>query len=95
MTCHAAPPILENDSDFRPSRAVCCLQIQVMPLNLPRIRLLITCSFPFRRDSHSGRHPSSISPRQRVTAGSEDAQCGQSAFTENVRHNCPPASCHT
>ncbi|STK46611.1 conserved SAM-binding protein, DUF218 family [Escherichia coli] len=45
----------ENDSDFRPSRARCCLRFRLCRSIRCVYRLLITCSFPFRRDSYSGQ----------------------------------------
>lgn len=45
----------ENDSDFRPSRARYCLRFRLCRSIRCVYRLLITCSFPFRRDSYSGQ----------------------------------------
>ena len=59
----------ENDSDFRPSRAV-LPQIQVMPLNSLRISLADYVQLSFRRDSYSGQ-PSVIHiTTSKATAGS-------------------------
>ncbi|SWX79869.1 Uncharacterised protein [Klebsiella pneumoniae] len=41
--------------DFRPSRARCCLRFRLCRSIRCVYRLLITCSFPFRRDSYSGQ----------------------------------------
>ena len=68
----AAPtPDFENDSDFRPSHCQVLPQIQVMPLNSLRISLADYVQlFPSGGIHTAASHPSSISPRQRVTAGS-------------------------
>ncbi len=60
----------ENDDDFRPSRARCCLRFRLCRSIRCVYRLLITCSFPSGGIHTAASHPSSISPRQRVTAGS-------------------------
>ena len=54
MTLSCSSTDFENDSDFRPSRAVCCLRFRLC-CPPAAYRLLITCSFPFRRDSYSGQ----------------------------------------
>ena len=54
MTLSCSSTDFENDSDFRPSRAV-LPQIQVMPLNSLRISLADYVQLPFRRDSYSGQ----------------------------------------
>ncbi len=46
---------LEDDSDFRPSRARCSFRFRLCRSIRCVYRLLITCSFPFRRDSYSGQ----------------------------------------
>ncbi len=53
MSCSSTD--FENDSDFRPSRARCCLRFRLCRSIRCVYRLLITCSFPFRRDSYSGQ----------------------------------------
>ena len=69
MTLSCSSTDFENDSDFRPSRAV-LPQIQVMPLNSLRISLADYVQLSFRRDSYSGQ-PSVIHiTTSRVTAGS-------------------------
>ena len=55
MTLSCSSTDFENDSDFRPSRAVCCLRFRLCRSIRCVYRLLITCSFPFRRDSYSGQ----------------------------------------
>ena len=54
MTLSCSSTDFENDSDFRPSRAV-LPQIQVMPLNSLRISLADYVQLSFRRDSYSGQ----------------------------------------
>ncbi len=55
MTLSCSSTDFENDSDFRPSRARCCLRFRLCRSIRCVYRLLITCSFPFRRDSYSGQ----------------------------------------
>ncbi len=55
MTLSCSSTDFENDSDFRPSRARCCLRLRLCRSIRCVYRLLITCSFPFRRDSYSGQ----------------------------------------
>ena len=55
MTLSCNSTDFENDSDFRPSRARCCLRFRLCRSIRCVYRLLITCSFPFRRDSYSGQ----------------------------------------
>ncbi len=58
----------ENDSDFRPSRAVCCLQIQVM---LPTLRISLADYVQLPSGGNSYGQPSVIHiTTSRVTAGS-------------------------
>ncbi|OSK38150.1 hypothetical protein EAJG_00498, partial [Escherichia coli E267] len=49
MTLSCSSTDFENDSDFRPSRARCCLRFRLCRSIRCVYRLLITCSFPFRR----------------------------------------------
>ncbi|KMH94821.1 fimbrial chaperone [Klebsiella pneumoniae] len=53
MTLSCSSTDFENDSDFRPSRARCCLRFRLCRSIRCVYRLLITCSFPFRRDSYN------------------------------------------
>ncbi len=91
MTLSCSSTDFENDSDFRPSRAVCCLRFRLCRSIRCVYRLLITCSFPFRRDSYSGQ-PSVI----HITTSKGDSrlirrpQRRHSAFTEYVRNNRLP-----
>ncbi len=55
MTLSCRSTDFESDSDFRPSRARCCLRFRLCRSIRCVYRLLITCSFPFRRDSYSGQ----------------------------------------
>ncbi len=55
MTLSCSSTDFESDSDFRPSRARCCLRFRLCRSIRCVYRLLITCSFPFRRDSYSGQ----------------------------------------
>ena len=55
MTLSCSSTDFENDSDFRPSLARCCLRFRLCRSIRCVYRLLITCSFPFRRDSYSGQ----------------------------------------
>ena len=55
MTLSCSSTDFENDSDFRPSRARYCLRFRLCRSIRRVYRLLITCSFPFRRDSYSGQ----------------------------------------
>ncbi len=55
MTLSCSSTDFENDSDFHPSRARCCLRFRLCRSIRCVYRLLITCSFPFRRDSYSGQ----------------------------------------
>ncbi len=55
MTLSCSSTDFENDSDFRPSRARCCLRFRLCRSIRCVYRLLITCSFLFRRDSYSGQ----------------------------------------
>ncbi len=55
MTLSCSSTDFEADSDFRPSRARCCLRFRLCRSIRCVYRLLITCSFPFRRDSYSGQ----------------------------------------
>ncbi len=47
MTLSCSSTDFENDSDFRPSRARCCLRFRLCRSIRCVYRLLITCSFPF------------------------------------------------
>ncbi len=90
MTLSCSSTDFENDSDFRPSRARCCLRFRLCRSIRCVYRLLITCSFPFRRDSYSGQ-PSVI----HITTSKGDSshktpQRRHSAFTEYVRNNRLP-----
>ena len=90
MTLSCSSTDFENDSDFRPSLQMLS-QIQVMSLNALSVTLADNVQLSLPGVIHTAAsHPSSIPRPQRPTAGSEDAQCGQSAFTEDVRHNRPP-----
>ena len=55
MTLSCSSTDFESYSDFRPSRARCCLRFRLCRSIRCVYRLLITCSFPFRRDSYSGQ----------------------------------------
>lgn len=55
MTLSCSSTDFENDSDFLPSLARCCLRFRLCRSIRCVYRLLITCSFPFRRDSYSGQ----------------------------------------
>ncbi len=90
MTLSCSSTDFENDSDFRPSRARCCLRFRLCRSIRCVYRLLITCSFPFRRDSYSGQ-PSVI----HITTSKGDSrlierQRRHRAFTEYVRNNRLP-----
>lgn len=91
MTLSCSSTDFENDSDFRPSRARCCLRFRLSRSIRCVYRLLITCSFPFRRDSYSGQ-PSVI----HITTSKGDSRLirrpsvRHSAFTEYVRNNRLP-----
>ncbi len=91
MTLSCSSTDFENDSDFRPSRARCCLRFRLCRSIRCVYRLLITCSFPFRRDSYSGQ-PSVI----HITTSKGDSRAHKtpqrrhSAFTEYVRNNRLP-----
>ena len=87
MTLSCSSTDFENDSDFRPSRARCCLRFRLCRSIRCVYRLLITCSFPFRRDSYSGQ-PSVI----HITTSKGDSRLIRrpSVFTEYVRHNRLP-----
>ncbi len=90
MTLSCSSTDFENDSDFRPSCARCCLRFRLCRSIRCVYRLLITCSFPFRRDSYSGQ-PSVI----HITTSKGDSRLIRrpschSAFTEYVRNNRLP-----
>ncbi len=93
MTLSCSSTDFENDSDFRPSRARCCLRFRLCRSIRCVYRLLITCSFPFRRDSYSGQ-PSVIHiTTSKVTAGLRrpSRQC-----VHRIRAQQPPSgACHT
>ncbi len=90
MTLSCSSTDFENDSDFRPSRARCCLRFRLCRSIRCVYRLLITCSFPFRRDSYSGQ-PSVIHiTTSKGDSRLIDAQRRHSAFTEYVRNNRLP-----
>lgn len=55
MTLSCSSTDFENDSDFLPSLDRCCLRFRLCRSIRCVYRLLITCSFPFRRDSYSGQ----------------------------------------
>ena len=55
MTLSCSSTDFENDSDFRPSRARSGLRFRLCRSIRCVYRLLIPCSFPFRRDSYSGQ----------------------------------------
>jgi hypothetical protein len=63
MTLSCSSTDFENDSDFRPSRAM-LPQIQVMPLNSLRISLADYVQLSLQAVHTAASHPSSISPRQ-------------------------------
>ena len=90
MTLSCSSTDFENDSDFRPSRARCCLRFRLCRSIRCVYRLLITCSFPFRRDSYSGQPSVIYTNLKGRQQAQKTLQCGQSAFTEDVRHNRPP-----
>ena len=77
----------ENDSDFRPSRARCCLRFRLCRSIRCVYRLLITCSFPFRRDSYSGQ-PSVI----HTTTSKADSRLRRRSSVARVRS---PNTCAT
>lgn len=87
MTLSCSSTDFENDSDFRPSRARCRLRFRLCRSIRCVYRLLITCSFPFRRDSYSGQ-PSVI----HITTSKGDSRLirHHRAFTEYVRNNRLP-----
>ena len=89
MTLSCSSTDFENDSDFRPSRA-CCLRFRLCRSIRCVYRLLITCSFPFRRDSYSGQ-PSVI----HITTSKGDSRLIRRpsvaiVLTEYVRNNRLP-----
>ena len=89
MTLSCSSTDFENDSDFRPSRAV-LPQIQVMPLGRCVYRLLITCSFSLQAGFYSGQ-PSVI----HITTSKGDSRLIRRpsvaiVFTEYVRNNRLP-----
>ncbi len=87
MTLSCSSTDFENDSDFRPSRARCCLRFRLCRSIRCVYRLLITCSFPFRRDSYSGQ-PSVI----HITTSKGDSRLIRSPSVAIVRS---PNTCAT
>ena len=82
MTLSCSSTDFENDSDFRPSRARCCLRFRLCRSIRCVYRLLITCSFPFRRDSYSGQ-PSVI----HITTSKGDSRLIRRPSVAIVRSN--------
>jgi|GEM_PF-4661045 len=63
-------------------------QIQVMSLNALSVTLADNVQLSLQAQRSAIRHPyHDLKGRQQAQ---KTLQCGQSAFTENVRHNCPP-----
>ncbi len=87
MTLSCSSTDFENDSDFRPSRARCCLRFRLCRSIRCVYRLLITCSFPFRRDSYSGQ-PSVIY----TTTSKADSRLRRRSSVARVRS---PKTCAT
>ena len=87
MTLSCSSTDFENDSDFRPSRARCCLRFRLCRSIRCVYRLLITCSFPFRRDSYSGQ-PSVI----HTTTSKADSRLRRRSSVARVRS---PNTCAT
>ncbi len=88
MTLSCSSTDFENDSDFRPSRARCCLRFRLCRSIRCVYRLLITCSFPFRRDSYSGQ-PSVI----HITTSKGDSRLIRRPSVAIVRSPNTCASC--
>ena len=89
MTLSCSSTDFENDSDFRPSRAV-LPQIQVMPLNSLRISLADYVQLSLQADSYSGQ-PSVI----HITTSKGDSRLIRRpsvaiVLTEYVRNNRLP-----
>ncbi len=94
MTLSCSSTDFEKRQRLRPSRAVCCLRFRCYAAQFAAYNasaFSITCSFPSGGIHAAASHPSSISPRQRVTAGlAATPQRRHSAFTEYVRNNRLP-----
>ncbi len=95
MTLSCSSTDFENDSDFRPSRARCCLRFRLCRSIRCVYRLLITCSFPFRRDSYSGQ-PSVI----HITTSKGDSRLirrpSVAIVRSRIRQQQPSSgACHT
>ncbi len=80
MTLSCSSTDFENDSHC-PSRARCCLRFRLCRSIRCVYRLLITCSFPFRRDSYSGQ-PSVI----HITTSKGDSRLIRRPSVAIVRH---------
>ncbi len=87
MTLSCSSTDFENDSDFRPSRARRRLRFRLCRSIRCVYRLLITCSFPFRRDSYSGQ-PSVI----HITTSKGDSRLIRRPSVAIVRS---PSTCAT
>ncbi len=72
MTLSCSSTDFENDSDFRPSRARCCLRFRLCRSIRCVYRLLISGSFPFSGIHTAASHPSSISTN--TSKGEQQAQ---------------------
>ena len=90
MTLSCSSTDFENDSDFRPSRARCCLQIQVMPLNSLRISLADYVQLSLQAGFI--QRPAIRHPYHHVKGDKahKTPQRRHSAFTEYVRNNRLP-----